>query len=107
MVRGEVGRGGGREEEGGRGGGGGGLEPQQLAAEGPEAGARLWSLDLDAVLAGIESPILVGWSFGSGVIQSWLYAHEGCGDAAAVVLAGAPNVIGPVPTVTWQRASYP
>lgn len=74
-----------------------GLEPQQLAAEGPEAGARLWSLDLDAVLAGIESQILVGWSFGSGVIRSWLYAHEGCGDAAAVVLAGAPNVIGPVP----------
>ena len=75
----------------------GGLEPEQLAAEGPEAGARLWSLDLDAVLAGIESPILVGWSFGSGVIQSWLYAHQGCGCAAAVVLASAPNVIGPVP----------
>ena len=81
----------------GHGRSGTGLEPEQLAAEGPEAGARLWSLDLDAVLAGIGSPILVGWSFGSGVIQSWLYAHQGLEGAAAVVLASAPNVIGPVP----------
>ena len=73
------------------------LKPEQLTADGPEAGARLWSLDLDAVLADIESPILVGWSFGSGVIQSWLYAHQGCGSATAVVLASVPNVMGPVP----------
>jgi non-heme chloroperoxidase len=72
------------------------LTPGQLTADGPEASARLWSLDLDAILAGLESPVLVGWSFGSGVIQSWLYTHGGPGDAEAIVLACAPNVIGPV-----------
>jgi len=69
------------------------LKPGQLVAEGPEAGARLWSLDLDAVLAGVESPILVGWSFGSGVIQSWLYTHQDGGGAAAAVLASAPKTM--------------
>lgn len=73
------------------------LKPAQLTADGPEASSRLWSLDLDAVLDGLESPVLVGWSFGSGVIQSWLYTHGGPGDAEAIVLACAPNVIGPVP----------
>lgn len=73
------------------------LQPGQLAADGPEASSRLWSLDLDAVLAGLQSPILVGWSFGSGVIQSWLYTHGGPGHAEAIVLACAPDVIGPVP----------
>jgi non-heme chloroperoxidase len=73
------------------------LVPGQLTADGPQASARLWSLDLDAVLAGLRSPVLVGWSFGSGVIQSWLYTHGGPGDADAIVLACAPNVIGPVP----------
>ena len=73
------------------------LKPEQLTAEGPEASSRLWSLDLDAILAGLRSPVLVGWSFGSGVIQSWLYTRGGPGDAQAIVLACAPNVIGPVP----------
>jgi len=73
------------------------LAPEQLAADGPDASARLWSLDLDAILTGLRSPVLVGWSFGSGVIQSWLYTHRGPGDAEAIVLACAPNVIGPVP----------
>jgi non-heme chloroperoxidase len=73
------------------------LIPEQLTADGPLASARLWSLDLDAILAGLRSPVLVGWSFGSGVIQSWLYTHGGPGDAEAIVLACAPNVIGPVP----------
>ena len=73
------------------------LPPGQLAADGPEASSRLWSLDLDAVLAGLQSPVLVGWSFGSGVIQSWLYTHGGPGRAEAIVLACAPDVIGPVP----------
>jgi pimeloyl-ACP methyl ester carboxylesterase len=73
------------------------LKPGQLTADGPEASSRLWSLDLDAVLAGLSSPVLVGWSFGSGVIQSWLYTHRSPGDARAIVLACAPNVIGPVP----------
>jgi len=73
------------------------LNPEQLTAEGPEASSRLWSLDLDAILAGLRAPVLVGWSFGSGVIQSWLYTRGGPGDAQAIVLACAPNVIGPVP----------
>lgn len=72
------------------------LEPAQLVADGPQAGARLWSRDVDAVLAGLDSPVLVGWSFGSGVIQSWLYTHGGPGDVKAVVLACSPNVNGPV-----------
>jgi non-heme chloroperoxidase len=73
------------------------LKPEQLTAEGPEAGARLWSQDLDAVLSGVESPILVGWSFGGGVVQSWLQTHRGPGAAPAVVLVCVPNVFGPVP----------
>jgi len=73
------------------------LNPEQLTADGPQASARLWSLDLDAILAGLRSPVLVGWSFGSAVIQSWLYTHGGPGDTEAIVLACAPNVIGPVP----------
>ena len=73
------------------------LKPEQLTADGPEASSRLWSLDLDAILAGLRSPVLVGWSFGSGVIQSWLYTHGGPGNAQSIVLACAPNVIGPVP----------
>jgi pimeloyl-ACP methyl ester carboxylesterase len=73
------------------------LESGQLTADGPDAGSQLWSLDLDAIVAGLRSPVLVGWSFGSGVIQSWLYTHGGLGDAEAIVLACAPNVIGPVP----------
>jgi non-heme chloroperoxidase len=72
------------------------LEPSQLIADGPDAGARLWSRDLDAVLEGLESPVLVGWSFGSGVIQSWLYTHGGPGEVENIVLACAPNVNGPV-----------
>jgi non-heme chloroperoxidase len=82
----------------GHGGSGIGVSPEQLTADGPEASARLWSLDLDAVLAGLRAPVLVGWSFGSGVIQSWLYTHGGPGDARSIVLACAPNVIGPVPS---------
>ncbi|MFF0970733.1 alpha/beta fold hydrolase [Streptomyces sp. NPDC003703] len=87
------------------------LKPEQLTADGPAAGAELWSRDLDAVLAGLVSPapILVGWSFGAGVIQSWLHTHGGLGQAAAAVLACAPNVIGPVPPedpaaelITWE-----
>jgi non-heme chloroperoxidase len=74
------------------------LKPDQLTADGPDASSRLWSLDLDAILAGLRSPVLVGWSFGAGVIQSWLYTHGGAGDAEAIVLACAPNVIGPVPS---------
>jgi non-heme chloroperoxidase len=74
------------------------LKPDQLTADGPEESSRLWSHDLDAVLDGLESPVLVGWSFGSGVVQSWLYTHGGSGNAQAIVLACAPNVIGPVPT---------
>lgn len=81
----------------GHGDSGTGLKPEQLTADGPEASSRLWSLDLDAILAGLRSPVLVGWSFGSGVIQSWLYTHGGPGNAQSIVLACAPNVIGPVP----------
>jgi non-heme chloroperoxidase len=81
----------------GHGDSGTGIKPGQLSADGPEASSRLWSLDLDAILAGLRSPVLVGWSFGSGVIQSWLYTHRGPRDAQAIVLACAPNVIGPVP----------
>ena len=73
------------------------LKPEQLTAEGPAAGARLWSQDLDAVLSGVESPILVGWSFGGGVVQSWLQTHRGPGSASAAVLLCVPNVFGPVP----------
>ncbi|MEU5092664.1 alpha/beta hydrolase [Streptomyces sp. NPDC021356] len=73
------------------------LKPELLTADGPAAGAELWSRDLDAVMVGLTSPILVGWSFGAGVIQSWLYTHGGLGPAEAAVLACAPNVIGPVP----------
>ncbi|WP_435177442.1 alpha/beta fold hydrolase [Actinacidiphila sp. bgisy145] len=73
------------------------LAPELLTADGPVAGAELWSRDLDAVLAGTVSPILVGWSFGAGVIQSWLQTHGGLGPAEAAVLACGPNVNGPVP----------
>jgi non-heme chloroperoxidase len=72
------------------------LESSQLMADGPDASSRLWSRDLDAVLAELESPVLVGWSFGSGVIQSWLYTHGGPGDVETIVLACVPNVNGPV-----------
>lgn len=73
------------------------LKPELLTADGPAAGADLWSRDLDTVVAGLASPILVGWSFGAGVVQSWLYTHGGLAQAEAAVLACAPNVIGPVP----------
>jgi non-heme chloroperoxidase len=73
------------------------LKPEQLIAEGPEAKAKLWSLDIDAVVAGLRAPVLVGWSLGGGLVQSWLYTHGGAGGADAVVLACAPSVIGPVP----------
>jgi non-heme chloroperoxidase len=73
------------------------LKPELLTAESPAAGAALWSRDLDAVVAGVASPILVGWSFGAGVVQSWLRTHGGLGQAEAAILACAPNVNGPVP----------
>jgi pimeloyl-ACP methyl ester carboxylesterase len=73
------------------------LKLEQLTAEGVEANAKLWSRDIDAVVAGLRSPVLVGWSLGGGLIQSWLYTHGGLGGADAAVLTCVPSVIGPVP----------
>jgi pimeloyl-ACP methyl ester carboxylesterase len=73
------------------------LKPEQLTAQGVAANAKLWSLDIDAVVAGLRSPVLVGWSLGGGLVQSWLYTHGGTGGVAAAVLACVPSVIGPVP----------
>src|SRR6202012_112692 len=73
------------------------LKPEQLTADGPEAGARPWAQDRHGVGSGAESPILVGWSFGGSVVQSWLQTHRGPGSAPAVALICAPDVFGPVP----------
>jgi pimeloyl-ACP methyl ester carboxylesterase len=39
----------------------------------------------------------VGWSFGGAVTQSHIHTHGTIGDAAAVVILSAPNVLGPRP----------
>jgi pimeloyl-ACP methyl ester carboxylesterase len=67
------------------------------ARESLAAPAKPWSLDIDAVLIGLRAPVLVGWSLGGGIIQSWLHTHGGMGGAGAAVLACVPSVIGPVP----------
>jgi non-heme chloroperoxidase len=75
------------------------LAPEQLTREGMDGGARLWSQDLDAVRdgLGLETPTLVGWSFGGAVVQGHLYAHGGLGDVPAALILCAPNALGPVP----------
>ncbi len=74
------------------------LAADQLTGDDPEANARLWSLDLDAVVHGLRTPVIVGWSFGCTVAQSWVYAHGGLGKTVAVVLlSGPPAVLLPAP----------
>ena len=72
------------------------LTEDQLVAADMDGHARLWSQDVDAVRADLESPVIVGWSFGGAVTQSHIYAHGGIGDAESVVFLSSPCVLGPV-----------
>ncbi|MEQ9260599.1 MAG: alpha/beta hydrolase [Roseovarius sp.] len=62
---------------------------------GPYTDTALWGDDVKAVIEahGLKRPVLVGWSYGSRVIASYLATH---GDAAiaGVVLAGGILAIG-------------
>lgn len=72
------------------------LTDEQRVAADMDGHARLWSQDVDAVREGLESPVIVGWSFGGAVTQSHIYSHGGIGDASSVVILSAPCVLGPV-----------
>jgi non-heme chloroperoxidase len=66
--------------------------PQDVAAYTDTA---LWAEDIASVIKGLnlKSPILVGWSYGSRVIASYLDVH-GDNATAGVVLAGGILAIG-------------
>ncbi|MDM8164850.1 alpha/beta hydrolase [Roseovarius sp.] len=63
--------------------------------EGPYTDTALWADDVTAVIEGygLEKPVLVGWSYGSRVIASYLSVH-GDGALGGVVLAGGILTIG-------------
>lgn len=71
------------------------LSAEKFDVTGDGAGQRLWALDLDAVLQGLEGPHVVAWSFGCTVAQAWIREHEGLGDIASFTPAGGLPVLGP------------
>jgi pimeloyl-ACP methyl ester carboxylesterase len=72
------------------------LREDQISAADMDGHARLWSRDIDALRADLAEPVIVGWSFGGAVTESHIYANDGIGDAAAVIILSAPCVLGPV-----------
>ena len=63
--------------------------------EAPYTDTSLWADDVTAVIEGygLEKPVLVGWSYGSRVIASYLSVHSDAG-LSGVVLAGGILTIG-------------
>lgn len=69
---------------------------QLQGAPGPR-GADPWLHDLDAVLdtLGVRVGVhLVGWSFGSTVVQAWMHRNAGLGRAASATLISGPSALG-------------
>lgn len=66
-------------------------QPADFSATSP------WVQDLNAVLDVVDvgtSVHLVGWSFGSTVVQAWMHDHRGLDTAAGAMLISGPNVLG-------------
>jgi pimeloyl-ACP methyl ester carboxylesterase len=83
------------------------LAPEQISAEDMDGHASIWSRDVDAVREDLTAPVIVGWSFGGAVTQSHIHTHGTIGDAAAVVILSAPNVLEPRPEDDVAAAIVP
>lgn len=71
------------------------LRRDQSSAADPGAVHQLWTHDLRAVLADLPPRHLVGWSFGSTVVQTFLRSEDEAHNTLSITLLAGPSVLGP------------
>lgn len=72
------------------------LEEAQITADDPAGVHAMWARDVQAVVADLPHPYLVGSSFGATVVQTWLSTAHDAVDVPGVTLVAGVPALGPV-----------